>query len=130
METEITEQVKETSFKKLLEEIKNDDLMETGNTVININDHDSEADGDNDARADDDEMDTENTDGEEEEADDGDETEIDKIEEFPDTLPRAMHSYKNDFPDKNSNEYEVTKWIPIRISFKKPDQSNSNETNQ
>ena len=38
-----------------------------------------------------------------------------------------MHSYKNDFPDKNASEYEVTKWIPIRISFKKPDVNNSDE---
>ena len=57
-------------------------------------------------------------------------TEVDEIEDFPDDRPRATHSYKNDFPEQNANEYEVTKWIPIRISFKKPDQSNSNETNQ
>ena len=81
------------------------------------------------AHADEDPMDTENTNGEEED-DDDDETAVDKIEEFSDTLPRATHSYKNDFPDKNANEYEVTKWIPICITFKKTDMNNSDEANQ
>ena len=130
VETEITEQVKEASFKKLLEEIKNGELMETGNTDANTNDDDdTNADAD-DAHIDEDGMDTEDTNGEDDD-DDDDETTADVIEEFSDPLPgRAMHSFKNDFPDQNANEYEVTKWIPIRISFKKPDPSNINETSQ
>ena len=101
-ETEITKHIKETSFKKLLEEIKNNELMETGNTDINTND-DIDAAVD-DAHADGDAMDTENTDGEEEDDNnDDDETAVDETEEFSDNLLRATHSYKNDFPDKNAN---------------------------
>ena len=86
-ETEIIEQAKEASFKKLLEEIKNDKLMETGNTDINMDDNDdinAEAD---DAQADEDTMDTEDTNNEV----DCDKTAVDEIEEFVDNIPRATH---------------------------------------
>ena len=58
-------------------------------------------------------MDTGDTDRDEE-GDANDETAADEIEEFSDNLPRATHSYKKN-PDKNANEYEVTKWIPIQF---------------
>ena len=80
-ETETTKHVKETSFKKLLEKIKNDELMETGNTDINTDDDDDIDANADDAHADEDAMDTENTDWEEED-DDNDETVVDEIEEF------------------------------------------------
>ena len=52
----------------------------------------------------DDGMDARATDGEEvndgEEDDDEDENKDDEIGEFPDDLPRATHSYKNDFPEE------------------------------
>ena len=117
---QITEKAKEGSFKALLEDIEIDQLMETGNTDADdgSDDNDDDVDDDDDVGMDEDEI------------DDDDETEDNQIEEFPDDLPRATHSYKNDFPDKNANEYEVTKWIRIRISFKKPNTSNSKEANQ
>ena len=95
-ETQITEQAKESSFKKLLEEGENNDLKEIGNTDDDVNDDDLG-------------MDTADIDEEKEEDDiDSVVTAVDETEEFPDIIPRATHSYKNDFPDKNANEYEVT----------------------
>ena len=46
-------------------------------------------------------MDTRDTDREVED-DDDDETAADNIKEILDNLPKATHSYKNDFPDKNA----------------------------
>ena len=149
-ETQIIAQAKETSFKLLLDKIDNDELMETENkyrdTDDNTDDDDDEA---KDARIidsaedvdEDDEIVTTNTVGTADADADADEyvdvdiemddnEDADEIEEFPDDRPRATHSYKNYFPDKTANEYKVTKWISILISFKKPDPSNGNEANQ
>ena len=95
-ETQITEQAKESSFKKILKEIKNDKLMEKENTDVCT----------------DDDVGMDTADIEEEKAEDGVDsvaTAVDEIEELPDIILRATHSYKNDFPHKNANEYEVTK---------------------
>ena len=91
-ETQITEQAKESSFKKLLEEIANGELMELGNIDIRADD---------DVDDDDVEMDTADiADKEEEDDADGVASAADEIEEFPDIIPRATHSYKMIFLTK------------------------------
>ena len=100
---QITAQAKEASFKALLEEIDNDELMEADATNDDADGNEAnDADDDVDAG-----MDTEDTNNDDNEP--VDETEVGDIEFFPDDCLRATHSYKNDFPDKKANEYEVTK---------------------
>ena len=93
VETKITEQAKEASFKKILEKIENDELMGIGNTDANDDDDDDTDDDNNDDNDVDNDvgMDADDT---------NDETENDQIEKFPDDLSRSTHSYKNEFLTK------------------------------
>ena len=70
-------------------------------------------------------MDAKDDDGSEAKDDNAEETEDKnedhKIEEFPNDHRRGTLSYKNDFPNKNADGEEVTKSIPIKVSFAEMD---------
>ena len=108
--TQITDQAKEANFKSILEEIDNDALMEAKNTDDDADDNEAKHAGiiNSNTLEDvdkDDKIVQKNTvgvvePGEDEDNDIGMDVgeDADEIEEFPDDLPRATHSYKNNFP--------------------------------